>query len=149
VRALFIDPASWSTGWAYFVNGQYADSGTIAVPKPTGKTRISAEERIRIIHDEYKELNSDLIIDEVHIEKFGGRPSHMLHWAVGAIAVAFDYDVSVRQDIPVKSWQKFAGWNSKGKKLKVGKQLKPYLQLVHSEDQLAAIGMGMYWNGRE
>jgi hypothetical protein len=45
----------------------------------------------------------------------------------------------VDADIPIRSWQKYVDWN--GSK----KRLASYKKRVESEDELAAIGMGLYW----
>jgi len=81
-------------------------------------------------------------VDEIHIERMAGRPHFYVHWSIGVIGTALDAFAPVKSDIPVKSWQKAVDWNGKRK------PLKPYAAKVHSEDELSAIGMGIYWHGR-
>jgi hypothetical protein len=133
---MFVDPASISSGWAIFINQDYFVSGSVVVK---GKDAI---ERLVRIYSAYKELAGKWDVSEVHLEQFGGRPSHILHWSVGVIGVALKTDKNtVAQDVPVSSWQLAAGWKGTRAPLKV------YMNSVQTEDELAAIGMGIWYTG--
>lgn len=136
ISRMFVDPASISSGWAIFVNENYVRSGSVVVG---GKDAI---ERLVKIFDQYKSIVNNWAPAEVHIEQFGGRPSHILHWSVGVIGVATKTDFNtVGQDVPVSSWQSAVEW--KGTR----HPLKNYLDQVETEDELAAIGMGIWYTG--
>jgi Holliday junction resolvasome RuvABC endonuclease subunit len=147
---IFIDPAGRSTGWAIFNDTEYVESGTIAVQltkeedKLKGDDRlVSALGRIRIISIRYYQLLSNLgyLVEEAFIERLMTATSIHCHWAVGSISSAL-YSAGVKRVSPtisVTSWQKEVDW--KGKRGK----LKPWIKMVDSEDELAAIGMGLYY----
>lgn len=132
---LFIDPASKSTGWALFKGNQLLKSGTVIV-------KGNIHERLVALHWRYAHLfQGRTLIDlkECHIEQFGGRPHRYLVFSVGVLISAIDYAEETTQDVPVSSWQKYTDW--KGNRL----TLLDYLDKVESEDELAAIGMGLWY----
>lgn len=135
-RVLYVDPASISTGWALFEDGEYKTSGTVAVDK-----KLPVFVRLYQIYKAYRKLR--IKADEVHIEQLVRNTHIYTHWSVSVIALGlFHSNVQVDADIPISSWQKFAEW--KGEKA----PLKSYQRWVKSEDELAAIGMGLYHSTR-
>lgn len=77
-------------------------------------------------------------IDEVHIEQLPRSCHIYTHYSVCAAAIAFaGRGISICGDIPIQSWQKAVDWNGEREALKTYK--------VASEDELAAIGMGLYY----
>lgn len=135
-RILYVDPASISTGWALFENGKLKQSGTIAADKS-----LSVFLRLHNIAKAYKRLR--LYPDEIHIEQLVRNTHIYTHWSVSIIALSmFRRNVKVDADIPISSWQKFTDW--KGTKA----PLQSYKRRVSSEDELAAIGMGLWHSAR-
>lgn len=139
VRRLFIDPASNSTGWALFEGKQLLTSGTI-----TADGEKNSFVRLEVIGLQYETLGARLrVIDECHIERMAGRPSHIVHHSVGVIGYALGaYCLEVNADIPVQSWQKHCDWKT------TKAALEAYKGRVASEDELAAIGMGLYYTNK-
>lgn len=134
---MFVDPASISSGWAVFEDKQFIASGSIGAPK-----KLVAIERLSLMYVEYEAVREKYKPDEVHIEQFGGNPSHLLHWSVGVLGVALKTKTNtVAQDVPVSSWQKFTNWHGDREPLDF------YKDKVQTEDELAAIGIGIYWVG--
>ncbi len=131
---MFVDPASISSGWALFQNKRLIASGTIAVDK-----KLKWPERLHLLRQEYAKLPFTNL-DEVHIERLVRTTHIYTHYSVGVIAaVLWLYSDHVDAAVSITSWQKYVDW--KGKQ----KRLAPYKQKVGSEDELAAIGMGIYW----
>jgi len=135
-RILYVDPASISTGWALFENGKLVSSGTVAVDK-----KMPVFLRLYHIYKAYKKLR--LSPNEIHIEQLVRNTHIYTHWSVSVIALSmFRRNVQVDADVPIASWQKFTDW--KGEKA----PLKSYRRWVRSEDELAAIGMGLWHTAR-
>jgi len=135
-QVIYVDPASISTGWALFEDGQLVDSGTIAVDK-----KLPVFIRLYKIYKEYRKLR--IKADEVHIEQLVRNTHIFTHWSVSVIALGlFHNNVQVDADIPIASWQKFVDWKEEKA------PLAPYKRRVQSEDELAAIGMGLYHTAR-
>jgi len=135
-RILYVDPASISSGWALFEDGKLIDSGTVAVDK-----KMNVFLRLHHIYKAYKKLR--LSPNEIHIEQLVRNTHIYTHWSVSVIALSmFRRNVQVDADIPISSWQKFTDW--KGNKA----PLKDYKRWVRSEDELAAIGMGLWHTAR-
>ena len=135
-RILYVDPASISTGWALFENGKLVSSGTVAVDK-----KMPVFLRLYHIYKSYKKLR--LSPNEIHIEQLVRNTHIYTHWSVSVIALSmFRRNVQVDADVPIASWQKFTDW--KGEKA----PLKSYRRWVRSEDELAAIGMGLWHTAR-
>ncbi len=135
-RILYVDPASISTGWALFEDGKLIDSGTVAVDK-----KLPIFLRLYHIYKAYKRLR--LSPNEIHIEQLVRNTHIYTHWSVSVIALSmFRRNVQVDADIPISSWQKFTDWQ--GEKA----PLKSYRRWVKSEDELAAIGMGLWHTAR-
>lgn len=134
-RRLFIDPASISTGWAYFVGKELKNHGTIAVENALDVfTRLGKISRLY-----YQTVVTDSV-DEVHIEQLPRRCHHYTHWSVGVIGTAIvPHCTNIKADIPVPSWQKHCEWKSGAKRVKA------LAGRVGSEDELAAIGMGLWY----
>ena len=131
---MFVDPASISTGWALFQGKRLIASGTIAVDKT-----LHWSLRLHEIARAYKQLPFTNI-DEVHIERLVRNTHIYTHYSVGVISsILCLYSDSVEADVSITSWQKAVDWKDKRKKL------TPYKRRVESEDELAAIGMGLYW----
>lgn len=135
-QILYVDPASISTGWALFSDGKLIKSGTIAVDK-----KLPVFVRLYQIYKTYRKLR--LKPDEVHIEQLVRNTHIYTHWSVSVIALGlFHSNVTVGADIPIASWQKFVDWKEERK------PLASYKRWVQSEDELAAIGMGLYHSSR-
>jgi len=135
---LYIDPALISSGWALFIKGKLDCHGTIVIEKKN----CTDGKRYHKLYIAYTILFHAKLPDEVHIEQTGGRPHHKFVKACGIIEAAGAYYGSV-QDIPVSSWQKFTDW--KGER----KMLEPYKDKVKSEDELSAIGMGLWHTNKK
>ena len=135
-RIIYVDPASISSGWALFENGRLIQSGTIAVDKTK-----SVFVRLYQIHKQYRKLR--IKADELHIEQLVRNTHIYTHWSVSVIALAlFRGNIQVDADIPISSWQKFVDWKEERG------PLKTYQKRVRSEDELAAIGMGLWHTAR-
>jgi Holliday junction resolvasome RuvABC endonuclease subunit len=132
---VFVDPASISTGWAAFRGTQLIEHGSIKV-----KAASNTAERLGPIFDRYLELFQRLRPDEIHIEQFAGKVHHKCVMSVSTIyAAAWCADVWADQDCSVSSWQAWAKWH--GDKLPI----KNYETQVDSQDELAAIGIGLWF----
>jgi len=135
-KVLYIDPASISSGWALFDGDRLIDSGTVAVDK---KDNVFI--RLCKIYKLYKKLLVEY--EEVHIEQLVRNTHIYTHWSVSVIAIALHHSgCNIFADIPIASWQKHTDW--KGDK----KLLDGYTGRVSSEDELAAIGMGLWHTAR-
>jgi Holliday junction resolvasome RuvABC endonuclease subunit len=146
VARLFIDPGSKSLGWAMFEGDFLISHGTVAVKG--------------LWHQRLQDLQYELSygrvsscrVEEVHIENVPRvrTCSIYVHYAIGVVASAANAE-TVLVDIPVKSWQKHVGWkkNKKTKKISVSKEHKHLWNSVDSEDELAAICMGLWFNSQE
>lgn len=135
-QVLYIDPASISSGWALFDGDRLIDSGTIAVDK---KDNVFV--RLCKIYKNYKKLSLDY--EEIHIEQLVRNTHIYTHWSVSVIATALYHSgCNIFADIPIASWQKHTDWQ--GEK----KILDGYKRRVKSEDELAAIGMGLWHTTR-
>jgi len=131
---LFIDPASISTGWALFNERKFVASGTIDIDN-----ELPVFKRLSALYRQYKQT-ATIKLDEVHIEQLPRNCHVYTHWSVGVIGSSLaDICSDIRADIPIQSWQKFCEWKSKRT------PLVSYQGRVKSEDELAAIGMGLYW----
>lgn len=133
---LYVDPASISTGWALFIDGTLQQSGTIVADK-----KDNVFKRLYQIYVGYRKLG--IKPDEVHIEQLVRNTHIYTHWSVSVIALGlFHRDVQVDADIPISSWQKFTEWKEERT------PLQAYKRRVSSEDELAAIGMGLWHTAR-
>ena len=135
---LFVDPASISSGWALFEGTELLKSGTVQV-----EAKDAVWTRLRHVYYEYLSLANSvemLKVSEVHIEQLPRRCHIYTHYSVGTIGTAFSPNgCKISGDIPVKSWQAHCDWH--GSK----KGLEAYQGGVDSEDELAAIGMGLWY----
>lgn len=132
---LYIDPASISSGWALFEGGRLVKSGTVAVDK-----RDNIFVRLCKIYKGYKKLEK---AEEVHIEQLVRNTHIYTHWSVSVIAIALHHSgCNIFADVPITSWQKHTDWQ--GEKA----PLNSYKGRVSSEDELAAIGMGLWHTAR-
>lgn len=133
---LFIDPASISSGWAYFKSQKLEAHGSVVIAQ-----KMEPFLRLMQVYYSYLELaNSDMgqRIQEVHIEQLPRRCHIYTHYSVAVAGIAFaSSDCQVWGDIPVKAWQKHTDWHGERA------MLKGYD--VQTEDELAAIGMGLYY----
>ena len=131
---LFIDPGSYSTGWALFKGPELIKSGTVDVDKKERDPFV----RLSKISQQYLLLM--LPACEVHLEQLVRNTHIYTHWSVGAIgAILTGLGCSVKADIPIASWQRAVDWHGDRE------PLNSYLELVSSEDELAAIGMGLWY----
>lgn len=135
-----MDPASISSGWALFRDGEYMRSGTVLVDKA-----MPIFDRLEEVFYEYHSIFERFNvgghrIDECYIEQLPRRCHHYTHWSVAVIGLAASLSGAVTaSDIPVPSWQKYCDWRGKQAPLRF------YKKKVGSEDELAAIGMGLFW----
>ncbi len=136
---LFIDPASISSGWALFEGSKCIASGTVLVNKKDAPFI-----RLKEVARRYLDLSLThwaQHVEEVHIEQLPRSCHIYTHYSVCAAAIAFaSGKCTVAGDIPVQSWQKYVDWNGERKILATYK--------VESEDQQAAIGMGLYYTAK-
>lgn len=133
---VYVDPASISSGWALFVDGKLQQSGTVLADK-----KANVFKRLYQIYCGYKKLG--IKADEVHIEQLVRNTHIFTHWSVSVIALGlFHSNVQVDADIPISSWQKFTEWKENQTPLQI------YKRRVSSEDELAAIGMGLWHTAR-
>lgn len=134
---LFIDPASISTGWALFSDDELIKSGTIATNK-----KDNVFDRLNYIYKEYRKLKFENLT-EVHIEQLVRNTHIYTHWSVSVIAMAlYVTGRFIAADVSISSWQKETSWKT------TKDPLKAYKGRVSSEDELAAIGMGVYYTRR-
>lgn len=135
-HVIFIDPASISTGCAIFTRrGRLVKHMTIKVDK-----KRDVFDRLQALYEAYRAIASEFERSEVHIEQLVRNTHIYTHWSVGVIGAAFaEFDCNVYADIPINSWQKYCLWNGSRK------PIVKYKGKVDSEDELAAIGMGLYW----
>lgn len=134
-NVLYVDPASISSGWALFTDGKLVNSGTIAVDK-----RDNIFVRLCKIYKGYKKLDK---VEEVHIEQLVRNTHIYTHWSVSVIAIALHHSgCNIFADIPIASWQKYTDWQGERK------LLDSYKRGLKSEDELAAIGMGLWHTAR-
>lgn len=132
---LFIDPASVSSGWALFKGKALCASGTVLADK-----KLNVVARLQQVWSEYRHIFKALAIDEVHIEMMPRRVHHYTIWSVGVIALAlYPYVATdkIKDDVPVRSWQKHCDWNS----IETEWKERGYT----SEDEMAAIEMGRWY----
>lgn len=136
LRRMFIDPASKSTGWVIFEGNKYIESGTICANESD-----DVFNRLDCISRRYHYLmRAKEELDEVHIEQLVRNTHIYTHWSVGVIGTIMSvHSKTVAGDIPIQSWQKHVDWKDKRRKL------KKYGHIVKSEDELAAIGMGLWY----
>lgn len=94
---------------------------------------------------QYRNLPVSLPIDEVFIEQLPRMCHHYTHWSVSIIGHAlYGFTSKIESCVPVKSWQKFVGWDGKYGD-KYAKEGPEPLVTPASEDERAAIAMGYYW----
>lgn len=135
VRRLFVDPASKSTGWALFVGKKLEAHGTVAV---IGKINT----RLAMLHIHYRHVIVVQKPKEVHVENFRKNLAIQLHWSVGVIISAAGYeDVEAFQDCWMSSWQRWCGFKKGGPYGKLAK----FSKNTNSEDELSAVGIGLWW----
>jgi hypothetical protein len=133
VLRLFVDPASISSGWALFDDAQFVKSGSVCAD-----VKDTIFRRLKFVYKSYRALRGRA--GEVHIEQLPRRCHIYTHWSVSVIGLAlWSFRCGVVADVPVRSWQRFADWH--GAKA----PLEAYKGRVASEDELAAIGMGLWW----
>lgn len=135
IKRLFIDPASKSAGWALFEGRTLIDHGTILVDG--GR---NVEHRLADMFRRFQQLGQSLDWEEAHIEQLVRMTHIYTHYSVGVIMAALctpNNFKPVRGDVPISSWQKVSGW-------KTGRALIAGIE-VESEDEAAAISMGIYW----
>ena len=142
IRRIFIDPASISSGWACFDGTDLINHGGIKVDGDTFA-------RLRTIYQEYERIAEEYQPDEVHIEKFKIFRTWSYAKLIGSVFIigaAFAGTAQVDNDIHVKQWMSFAGYQ-KGF-AGIGR-LEQYNDQVETEDQLAAIGMGIWFTSTQ
>lgn len=139
---LFIDPGSKSTGWCLLSqNNKFVKSGSVIVP-----AGYEIDRRLSHINGEYWSLIDGLLtegiyIQECHIERMNYRVHYAVQWSIGAIIAGIAcWGIKCDADISPHAWQKAVDWHGKRK------PLLPYSNKVDSEDELASIGMAIYWS---
>lgn len=148
-KRLFVDPASISTGWAFFVGNKFVASGTVRADK-----RNPVFERLADLWARYRTVSAQL--DEVHLERLPRSRTCAIqtHWSVGVIGAALaKTGAEISEDIPPTAWQKAVGWKTvkaaagqpRTYKLEAGSSLLPFVAKVESDDELSAVGLGLYW----
>lgn len=135
-RRLFIDPASIQSGWALFEDSTLVASGTVRAP-----SKESPAKRLRAIYRAYSAIRKQHgPFHEVHIERLVRMTHIYTHYSVGVLMCAFaGIRGPVSGDVNIKSWQKHVAWCHERARL------TEYKARVESEDELAAVGMGLYY----
>lgn len=135
-KALFIDPASISAGWAFFVDGRFVATGTVCARKSDNQFR-----RLVAIYQGFEKVYERYKPEDVHIEQLNYGVQYACLWSVGVIGFLFaSRNVMVAQDIPVTSWQSACNWKSI-------KEQWIKNQDFSSEDAFAAYQMGRWFVG--
>ena len=142
VLRLFIDPGSKSCGWALFRGSNFEKAGTFKIDK-----RWEAFKRLGNLVEQISAwycTNKAGEIAEVHIETLNYQTHFVTIHSVGVIGATFScFNIpTIEQDIPIKSWQKFAEWD---KIQDWWAEDRPQVWLWDSEDAWAAYWMGRYW----
>jgi hypothetical protein len=164
IRRLFVDPGSNSAGWALFEGAELLCSGSVlANPKKSAFAR-SAEigRKFQAQALEFQDLG--LAWSESLLERVPNACAVQVHHAVGVIGAALSpySNVKVEPTLIPSAWQKFCGWDRKvmndkkvavadvkvGNGLKLGSPLLPHLEKAASKDELAAIGLGLFYLNR-
>jgi hypothetical protein len=157
-RALFIDPASVSTGWALVQEGVPLISGTaVANPKAYWGQRLAD------LASQYRDVaarltNTGCGFSTAYFERIPNLCADEVWFSIGAIAAGLapycrpEFATSL---VPTQ-WQKRVGWVAKemkgatlravqetGRGLKPDSPLHAYKDDVKSIDELAALGLGL------
>lgn len=148
---MFVDPGSTKIGWALFADKKLAVSGRFHAKSKDKFERIADVWRL------FYNLMTKYKIEEIHIESLNiPMARHMamnmkaLFYSVGAIAAACAiYNIPVKDDINVPAWKKYIDWNKTKTREGKREKLKPYIQKGMSEDEMAAISMGLYFVNKE
>lgn len=149
---LFIDPASISSGWALFRGRDFVASGTVSADK-----RDPVFERLATLWDQYRAQKFEgARLDEIHLERLPRQTHHYCHWSVGVIGAALQKSgAEILADISPTSWQRHCGWKTKRTdvrtpyRLEPGSPLIPFVKVTDSPDELAAVGLGIYFTEKE
>lgn len=148
---IFIDPASRSSGWAIFHGKSLVQHGTVEAHDK----KDSIEFRLRDVMMKYMDVvncHADMYetkFESCHIEQLVRMTHIYTHWSVGVIMAAVlstDHVHKVAADIPISSWEKYTQWNTD--KAPIYKALQSSTKKIASEDELAAIGIGLYWTNK-
>lgn len=143
-RRLFVDPGSISAGWALFKGKSFLRSGTLKVPNPKGKPF----ERLAKLQQLWEgTLDSGTVgkVEEVHIEYFRKNLAPALWGSVWILGTSAQRrGIKVYQDCWMASWQRFCGFK-KGEPPTFSKLKKYYKELSEREDELSAVGVGLWW----
>lgn len=138
---LYIDPATYSTGWAVFEGGVLIAHGTIRVDSPDIGLRLLG------LKNQYRDIALQYKPSRVVIEQMNRVVHHSILWAIGAVitgcaeaGVEFPKPAGDWQVSP-SAWQKTVKWKDSG-------SMPEHRQLVKSIDELAAIGIGIHCNTR-
>lgn len=151
MNRIFVDPGSTKIGWALFVDKKLAVSGRFQAKAKDKFVRIADIWRL------FYNLMTKYKVEEVHIECINipmtrqiAMNMKALFYSVGAIASACAiYNVTVQDDINVPAWKKYIDWNKTKTREGKREKLKPYIQKEMSEDEIAAISMGLYFVNKE
>lgn len=132
IRHMFIDPASYSTGWAVFENGIIKSHGTIKVGSP------KIGQRLRELYLCYSGLIVKDSVDMFVLERMNTRVHYYVIWAVAAILTGA-YSKCFKADLDEMSPNTWKKWL---KDRKLGLHSIRELTCVDSEDECVAIAMG-------
>ena len=126
---LFIDPASRSSGWAFFRGNELIDQGTVIAVDSHDVFK-----RLEDIYISYWRLAERVSAVEVHIESMPRMVSHFCMWSVGVIGTAVWRPSRglVKDDIWVQSWQKVTAWKGNRESMKLGIILRLRMRLLQS-----------------
>lgn len=133
---LFVDPASYSTGWALFRGSECRQSGTITADGGDIGLRLARIARVYWCLYGTAQLPNDNT--DLYIELIPGTCSYYVQWSVGAILANLCCwrRVKLVGRVAPKAWQKTVDWT--------GNRMLLSRYKVGSEDELAAIGMGIH-----
>jgi len=139
IRHLFIDPASYSTGWAVFENGELKRHGTIKAVSPVIGLRLVE------LYRSYLGFVVTDSLDNVTVERMNRLVHYYVIWSVAAILTAIFTKcprISLNELSP-STWKRWLSEN----KLQLSSLKAVYT--VASDDEAVAIAMGFAYYKKE
>lgn len=135
MKIMFIDPATYNTGWALFEDGKLLKSGAIIVDGHLCDRMLELKNR-------YAALAAELKPDKFYIERMN-QSVFIVIWSVAVIVLGMAeggvrFDKQAEIQISPNSWQQTVRWKQTDSMLE-------YRGIVKSIDELAAIGMGLHY----
>lgn len=138
---LFIDPASRSTGWAYFEQGVLREHGTVESSLPLAIARLSE------LYQAYLKLGECLQPGVVVVEQMNRSVNYLVVWSAAVLNMAiYDSQTSgfVCTDFKQQSPSTWKAWLTKNN---IDRQSLLFGFTCKSEDEATAIAMGAAFYG--